>query len=255
MIDHDIKICTPYYNTIDERVQQAIYNLLDSEELKCAWIAKQGTAIAFTRNLLVNEGKSDLEYQKINDDFTHYLFIDSDVVVKVEDVKRLMSYDLDIISGAYKSRENEYSYVGGLFKKHNGKFVDALKFKTDSTGLMEVDWVGGGCLLIKKKVFESLPYPWFRHPIMKIEKNGNTHCSLMFEDVGFCMLAKEHGYKIWMDCDTEVEHLARAYETNNTSQLELLFRNVNDDVNKMFQLIRQMSYRIKYLENKEDSDV
>ena len=77
----------------------------------------------------------------------------------------------------------------------------------------------------------------------------------MFEDVGFCMLAKEHGYKIWMDCDTEVEHLARAYETNNTSQLELLFRNVNDDVNKMFQLIRQMSYRIKYLENKEDSDV
>lgn len=248
MLKHDIKICTPYYNTIDERVEQGIYNLLDSDEINCAWLVKQGTAIAATRNLLINGGKSDLEYQKLKDKFTHYLFIDSDIEVKVEDIKRLLNYNLDIISAVYKSRESEYCYVGGLFKRDKNGIIDALKMKTDSEGLMEVDWVGAGCLLIKKKVLENLPFPWFRYPIIEKYKNGNKHCKLIFEDVGFCISLKEYGFKIWLDCDTEVKHLARTYETDNTNELELLFRNVTDDTNKMFQLIRRLSYRVNYLE-------
>ena len=255
MIDHDIKICTPYYNVIDERVQQGIYNLLDSDELNCAWITKQGTAIAATRNMLINELKSDLKYQKLDGNFTHYLFIDSDIVVKEEDIKNLLEYNLDIVSAAYKSRESEYSFVGGLFKKDKyGNVIDALKMKTDTESLNEVDWVGGGCLLIKKEVFESLPFPWFRYPILEKEINGKKHCKMVFEDVGFCMLAKDYGYKIWMDCDIEVTHLARSYETNTTTQMELLFKNVNDDINKMFQLIREMKYRIWDLEKRKDKD-
>ena len=109
MFEHDIKICTPYYNLIDEKVQQGIYDVLDSKELNCAWIAKQGTAIAATRNMLVNELKSDLQYQKLNDDFTHYLFVDADVVIDVDTIKKLLNYNLDIVErpphwiiGSYK---------------------------------------------------------------------------------------------------------------------------------------------------------
>lgn len=255
MIEHDIKICTPYYNVIDEKVQQSIYNLLDSTELNCAWITKQGTAIASTRNMLINDLKSDLKYQKLEGGFTHYLFIDADIIVKEEDIKRLLEYDFDIVSGAYKSRESEYSYVGGLFKRdESGGITDALKLKTDTDGLNEVDWVGGGCVLIKKEVFESLPFPWFRYPILEKTVDGKEHCKMIFEDVGFCMLAKEHGFKIWMDCDVEVTHLARSYESNTTTELNLLFKNVNDDVNKMFQLIRGMSYEIKRLNEKNEDN-
>ena len=56
-----------------------------------------------------------------------------------------------------------------------------------------------------------------------------------------------------MDCDNEATHLARNYNTNISSDVELLFKNVNDDMNKMFQLIRGMSYEIKSLNDKKDN--
>jgi hypothetical protein len=204
---HDIKICTPFYNIIEEKTLNSIYSLLDSD-LNCAWQYERGTAIAQTRNYLINGNKSDLKFQKINDIFTHYLFIDSDIVATVEDIKNLLRYDVDIISAAYQSRENKELIVGGNFKyDKNGNFDDALKSIYTTKGLKTVDWVGAGCLLIKKEVFEKLPYPWFRFPIIEKEKDGNEYCKLMFEDVGFSMLAKECGYKIYLNYDIKVEHL------------------------------------------------
>jgi len=250
----DIKICVPYYNVIEESTQQGIYDLLDSKDINCALLSVQGTNIANTRNFLVNENKSDLMYQKLEDGFTHYLFIDADVVPTVDAIKKLLSYDLDIVSAAYKSREQGYSFVGGLFKiDQNGNFRDALKLKSDSKGLMEVDWVGGGCLLVKKIVFEKTPYPWFNYPIEQIEKNGNIHRKLIYEDVGFCMNVKKSGFKIYMDCDTQVKHLARNYNNDIVTDQEALFKNVKDDMDKMFQLIRGMAYENDMLYKKLNS--
>lgn len=251
-MNHDIKICVPYYNLIEEQTQQGIFDLLDSEEINCALLSIQGTNIANTRNTLVNENKSDLKHQKLDSAFTHYLFIDADVVPTVDVVQKLLEYDLDIVSAAYKSREQGYSYVGGVFKKtEDGEFRDALKLKSDSTGLMEVDWVGGGCLLIKKQVFENTPYPWFYYPVKEIvDKKGNIHRKIIFEDVGFCMNVKEAGYKIYMDCDSEVRHLARNYNSDIVTDQEMLFKNVRDDMDKMFQLIRGMAYENKMLMDK-----
>ena len=248
---HDIKICVPYYNLIEEKTQQGIYDLLDSDEINCALLSIQGTNIANTRNTLINENKSDLKFQKIDDSFTHYLFIDADIVPTVEAIQKLLDFDLDIVSAAYKSREQSYSFVGGIFKKDdNGNFRDALKLKSDSKGLMEVDWVGGGCILIKKEVFENTPYPWFYYPVKEININGTIHRKLIYEDVGFCMNVKDAGYKIYIDCDIEVEHLARNYNNDIVTNQELLFKNVRDDMDKMFQLIRGMAYENKLLMEK-----
>ncbi len=249
---HDIKICVPYYNVIEEQTQQGIYDLLDSDEIDCALLSLQGTNIANTRNTLVNNGKSDLEFQTLPDSFTHYLFVDADTVPTLEIVTKLLSYDLDVVSAAYKSREQSYSYVGGLFEyTDDGEFKDALKLKTDSVGLMEVDWVGAGCLLIKKEVFEHTPYPWFNYPIMEITKNGNKHKRIIYEDVGLCMTLKQAGFKIFMDCDSEAKHLARNYNNDIVTDQEVLFKNVRDDMDKMFQLIRGLAYENTMLHNKK----
>lgn len=248
---HDIKICVPYYNLIEEDTQQGIFDLLDSEEITCALLSIQGTNIANTRNTLVNDNMSDLKFQKMDKAFTHYLFIDADVVPTVDAIQQLLAYDLDIVSAAYKSREQGYSFVGGIFKTNDdGSFRDALKLKSDSEGLMEVDWVGGGCVLIKKEVFENTPFPWFYYPVKEIEKDGAIHRKLIFEDVGFCMNVKDSGYKIYMDCDTQVTHLARNYNNDIVTNQEMLFKNVRDDMDKMFQLIRGMAYENKLLTEK-----
>lgn len=250
---HDIKICVPYYNIIEEDTQQAIYDLLDSEEINCAYMTIQGTNIANARNIMVNDGKSDMKYQTIDSEYTHILFLDADVVPTVDDIKTLLEYDVDVVSASYQSREQGYSLVGGLFKyDDNGDFTNALKLKSDSEGLMEVDWVGGGCILIKTKVFEQVSFPWFHYPVVSIERNGNIHQKLVYEDVGFCMNLKEHGVKIYMDCDTRVKHLARNYNSNIVTDRETLFKNINDDMNKMFQLIRGMSYDMAAMEEELD---
>ncbi|MFW6219503.1 MAG: hypothetical protein ACOCZ5_01230 [bacterium] len=207
--DVDIKICTPYYNNICEETRDSIYGLLDSDRLNCAWLYHRGTAIATNRNFLINEGKSDLEFQKIDDSFSHYLFIDSDIVVTVNDVEKLLEYDFDIISASYIDRDNNDCYVGGHFLKDINNIINGVnKLSIFHRGILEVDWVGGGCLLVKKKVFETLPFPWFRHTILNKYKNGNKHCLMVHEDVGFSLLAKQYGYKIYLDCNIKVDHLS-----------------------------------------------
>ena len=249
---HDVKVCTPYYNIIEEKCEQGIYNLLDSNTLNCAWMHHRGTVISETRNTLVNNMKSDREYQEMVDDFTHYLFVDADIVVTENAIKKLLSLDLDIVSAAYKSRPNRYVYVGGFFSREDGNVIDVTKTDTNTKGLLEVDWVGGGCLLVKKEVFEKTAYPWFQFPVLTKVIDGHTHKRTTGEDVGFCMNAKKHGYKVWMDFDTEVEHLARS--TND--DFDVLHKNLNNDLNQMFQAMRMQSYTIanlqEKLENKEE---
>ena len=58
------------------------------------------------------------------------------------------------------------------------------------------------------------------------------------------MNLKDHGVKIYMDCDSKVTHLARNYNSNIVTDVEVVFKNINDDMNKMFQLVRGLSYEL-----------
>jgi hypothetical protein len=72
----------------------------------------------------------------------------------------------------------------------------------DKPGLMEVAYTGFGFILIKKGVFESMKYPWFR-PIFK---QIGPAVDFTMEDVGFCLQAKESGLKIFVDPQIKVGH-------------------------------------------------
>jgi GT2 family glycosyltransferase len=64
-----------------------------------------------------------------------------------------------------------------------------------SSELIEVDAVGTGIMLIRKKVFKELPEPWFYF------KNDFS------EDIMFCKEAKKAGYKIYVDTTLSVGHV------------------------------------------------
>ncbi len=60
-------------------------------------------------------------------------------------------------------------------------------------GISEKDWVSGGALMIRKKLFSEL--------------GGFDHNYFMyFEDVDLCLRAKKHGYKIAVDSGTQLVH-------------------------------------------------
>ena len=114
------------------------------------------------------------------------LFVDSDMVCPIDMLVRLIEADKDIVSGLAFKRFPPYEPC--IFKKCDR---EGTEFWLDyPKGLIEIQGVGMACTLIKRKVFEAVPQPWF-FPEPNIG-----------EDLAFCIRAREAGYKIY--CDTNL---------------------------------------------------
>lgn len=59
-----------------------------------------------------------------------------------------------------------------------------------------------GFILVKKGVFESMEYPWFK----PIEKKIGNMVDFTMEDVAFCLTAREKGFEIYVDPTVRVGH-------------------------------------------------
>ena len=71
--------------------------------------------------------------------------------------------------------------------------------------LFKADYQGMGFLLVKRGVFESFSYPWF-HPRLLKWKNHPNWAEFPYDDVEFCMRARENGYDIFIDPKIRLGH-------------------------------------------------
>src|SRR3989338_74993 len=105
---------------------------------------------------------------------THLFFLDNDVVPAPDTLLRLLKANQPIVSGVYRRRVPPHEPM--VFLNKRGIFQPiSLKSKNK---LVTADYVGGGCLLIERKVLEKLKPPWF-----VIEWRGKNQLS---EDFYFC---------------------------------------------------------------------
>jgi hypothetical protein len=200
-----IKICTPFYNVIHPETSLSVGKLYKAG-YNIEWSKAESTYIHEGRNVLVCGKTNSLERPKIPVGVSHFLCLDADISFEPEHLKKLLDWNLPIVSGVYRSRKVSTEYVAGKWVLVEGNMGPALP---DSTkGFMtDVDWVGAGFLLIKREVFEKLPYPWFHHAwVDYIEEDGTKHRTQTGEDLSFCLLAKKNGYAIACDCDCVVKH-------------------------------------------------
>jgi cellulose synthase/poly-beta-1,6-N-acetylglucosamine synthase-like glycosyltransferase len=176
-----VLICIPYTGYIPP---QAAYSL---PAMMCYARAKGIEIDLLPIGLsLVYEARERASNVFLEGDYGYLLFIDSDMVVPVDLLVRLVSHDKDIVSALAFKRFKPYEPC--IFKKcdrnHAEFWLDYPK------GLIEIEGVGMACTLIKKEVFEKTPKPWFfPEPIIG-------------EDLSFCVRARENGLKIF--CDTEL---------------------------------------------------
>jgi hypothetical protein len=61
---------------------------------------------------------------------------------------------------------------------------------------------GTGGMLVRRKVFEALPRPWFEVGQLRTDSLG--------EDLWFCKKAGERGFEVWVDWETQMGHLTPA---------------------------------------------
>jgi hypothetical protein len=171
---------------------------------------RQSCNIYFVRNMCLGADVSRGKDQKPFDgmlDYDYLMWIDSDVLFSPQHFVKLLNDDKDVVAGIYPLEGGEAfatvkEWDEEFFKK-NGYFqfmtVNDLQGKNE---LIEVSYTGMGFMLIRQGVFESMEYPWFR----PIEKKIGDMVDFTMEDVAFCLMAKERGYKVWIDPQVRVGH-------------------------------------------------
>ena len=171
---------------------------------------QESSVVYFVRNMCLGGDILRGENQKPFDgkiDYTHLMWIDNDIIFTFQQFKKLLDYNKDIVSGVYMMTNKIHLATVEKWDeeklKKNGHFDfithEQIKSKTS---LLEVAYTGMGFMLIKKGVFEKLSYPWFR-PIFFTIGEAKDFSS---EDVAFCRLAIQKGFKIYIDPQIRVGH-------------------------------------------------
>lgn len=139
---------------------------------------------------------------------TDLLFIDADMGWTAEGFVRLLSHDVDIVGGAYRSRGPNEVYIL--------RPLEHELMRDKATGLMEVEGVGTGFLRITRKAAERLaaayPDDWYTDPTAPgmtirnmFEFSVEGH-KLNSEDYNFCRKARAIGLKVFVDPDQVLDH-------------------------------------------------
>lgn len=134
------------------------------------------------------------------------VWLDSDVTFNPDDVFKLIETcdreGFDILGGVVPL--NPVNVNCGY--KKPGEFTKLTKDDIyGKTEPFEVDWVGYGCVCVRKGVFEKMGYPWFRtwmvyYPELNVKMSAS-------EDIGWSLRAKEeHGFKIHVDPSVRLGH-------------------------------------------------
>ena len=138
--------------------------------------------------------------------YDYMMWIDSDIRFTSKDFFKLVDMRKDIASGWYTQPGGFTPVVEKMQENHfraNGYFEFINKDKMIKRNkVFEADYIGFGWTLIKKGVFETLPYPWFAPRRMSIGPLEEV-CS---EDVAFCIEARKLGYSIFVDPTIKVGH-------------------------------------------------
>lgn len=140
-------------------------------------------------------------------DFDYIFFLDSDVIPPNDAVLRLMQHNQPIVSGLYFRRSPP---VGIPVMIKNGVWLQQFL-----EGLIEVDRVGSGCLLIHRSVLENFKPQrkskhWFDWRVDMRGSEGNNPAfdeGCLSEDFTFCKSCIEQGWKILVDTTIKCLHV------------------------------------------------
>ncbi len=126
---------------------------------------------------------------------THMLFIDSDTV-PFDNPFNLVKRNLGVVGGVYPIWKLDHFEWLAMNEMPDGRYVTTPERK----GLVEVDGIGAGCMLIKREVLKGMKAP-FEDLTRPDGRRSVGH------DYAFCKKAKKRGYKIYADWEVLCDHV------------------------------------------------
>jgi hypothetical protein len=124
--------------------------------------------------------------------YDYIMWIDSDMVFNPEHFEKLLKAKKEVITGLYRI---ENTNLLGCFDTNNKRIdVDYIK---NNSGVIEVSFSAMGFMLIKRGVYERMPFPYFSVP-------GES--GMLSETLSFCHNLSKANIPIYAHLDVVVGH-------------------------------------------------
>jgi len=161
---HKIMVCTPCHSDVSMHYTQAVLKFQQA-----CWAKKIQVSFTLLKSSLVTQGRNLCVAEMLNheDNYTHLLFIDSDIDFNSETIFKMLDFDKDIIGVPYPMKTLNWDKIWQ--RKNSGNADDLAKagftfpVKVDNPdaitvdqGLMELTHAPTGCMLIKRNVLEKM---------------------------------------------------------------------------------------------------
>lgn len=199
-MDNKILVAIPTTGLVDIDYVNSIIKLSHATK-NIQVVHSSGSLVYVARNSFVKDA--------IEGNYTHLLFIDSDMVFNADALNVLLHHNLDIVSGSIFTRVAPYKpcYYEKL-KLGDSNEVICEPCKDMGDDLIKVEGVGTAFLLTKTKVFQDIIDKQNVYPFQPIPGYG--------EDLSFCLRARKCGYEIFVDNGLMIGHIGKTIVTKQT---------------------------------------
>lgn len=188
----NVAVCVPSHGTWKPAFGQALCNMLacfseaqyDGPK-QVQVIGVGGSMLPEVRQRCVAEA---VKAKWKQGETTHVLFLDSDMIFPRDTLQVLLRHNLPIVGVNYVRRHFPATPTAWKDDK-------ALETLPKDKGVIEVDHVGMGVMLVDRRVFDCIELPFFS---FDYKDDGLT---LVGEDVYFCRQCKKAGIPTYIDHD------------------------------------------------------
>jgi len=188
-------LATPLGKNGNIHVKTSVFCSIVSRSPEVEWghICQMG--VELSRNNLIED------HLHFGRDWSFVFLLDSDVVPPLFALKKMLGYDADFVTGFCPiiMKEGLYWNVAG----EDGNLIPYHEKLPDEP--FEVPSCGAGCILVKKKVIDSMDWPYFKMCYQPKWENGGDSMK-KGEDIYFSEKAVSLGYKILADPSIRCEH-------------------------------------------------
>ena len=248
---HKLFVATPMYGGMNHGLYMK--SCLDLQttmhrygiEIKFSFLFNE-SLITRARNYLVDEF--------LRTDYTHMLFIDSDIHFNAQDVIALLALDKDVVGGPYPKKSMNWGNIAAAARNHPdlepkelealvGEYVFNVVKGTQQfqvTEPLEVMEIGTGYMMVKRAVFDKMKeeYPSIRYKpdhVGQANFDGSRYIHAYFdtvidtkdsivgggsdrylsEDYMFCQLWRKMGGQIFLCPWMKTQHIGTYAFTGN----------------------------------------
>lgn len=155
----------------------------------------------------VDANRNQMVKDFLSDEDNEWLIMCDNDVVPPRDILQMVDYGKKVVSATVTIKKERVPQPVIVKQRDDGQYrqmgMDEYYEEIDDEGLVEVDGVGTGCLLIHRSVVEDIEPPWFR---FIYNDDGTLELG---EDFYFGEKLRQNGYSMYVSSEHVCSHFRK----------------------------------------------